>query len=119
MSLTPEAQRQVIDYYFEKPNAKAVVEDGLGSDIQDVKDFLEAVYEFLVNLHPGDDSLGVGDDPHGIAEMIDDGILEECLEKFGSRKTGDVGLGQSATTADMKAMRGIESFRSKTLNNEE
>jgi hypothetical protein len=85
MSLTPEAQRKVIDYYFEEPNAKAVVEDGLGSNIQDVRDFLEAVYEFLIKLHPGFvKSLEIIDLP--------------------SREPGDVGMGQGATTADLEAI---------------
>ena len=52
MSLTPESQRRVIEYYFKEPNAKAVVEDGLGENIQDVRDFLKSVYKFLEKLHP-------------------------------------------------------------------
>lgn len=75
MSLTPEAQRAVIDYYFQEPNAKAVVEDGLDAEIQDVRDYLQEVYTALVEwvdtptYHPG------------------------------------VGVGKSATTADLERMK--------------
>jgi hypothetical protein len=56
MSLTPKAQRQVIEDLFEfwQPGHCLEIADKIGSNHQDVVDFLEAVEEFLLKLHPGE-----------------------------------------------------------------
>ncbi len=83
MSLTPEAQRKVIDYYFQHPNAKAVVEDeDIGATRREVEEFLGDVYRFLCDLHPD-----VAAEP------------------------GGVHIGENATTVDMEGFYGKTPLR--------
>ena len=78
--LTDEEKRRIIDYYFQAPNSKSVLEDGDGciestTTRADVTAFLLEVYTYLVETYGSAD-------PHGIAEMIDADIVKKVIDKF-------------------------------------